>query len=69
MESSSLIPLIIGCAALVALYVFGANRRKYKFPPGPPRLPVFGNSLQLPAFGIGPLAKRWADQYGEMYHL
>jgi hypothetical protein len=43
-----------------------ANGRKYVFPQGPFGLPFIGNQFQLPPFGVGPLLKQWADEYGEM---
>jgi hypothetical protein len=67
--------LLLGSILLVVMIYFSflerrdTAGRKYVFPPGPRGLPLLGNFFQLPhGFGQGVVAKKWADQYGEMYY-
>ena len=41
-------------------------KRKYRFPPVVPGLPLVGNLLQMPKVDQGPYLKQIGDKYGEM---
>jgi hypothetical protein len=60
----------VGLIALMLVY-YAYNsyqwHTKYKLPPRVPGVPVFGNTLQIPALQQGPWAKDLAEKYGEMY--
>lgn len=50
---------------LVRLILRQLERRKYRFPPQVPGLPVIGNSFQVPP-KPGPWALEMSRKYGEM---
>ena len=57
-----------GVGALVVL-VFGVllkPRTKYRYPPGPKGIPVFGNLFQLPPAYPGAKLIEWGKQYGDL---
>lgn len=59
----------LAIACLLMIYVASerlAWRRKYRFPNPVPGVPIFGNSLQVPAIQQGPWAKALAEKHGEM---
>ncbi|PFH48603.1 hypothetical protein AMATHDRAFT_81709 [Amanita thiersii Skay4041] len=59
-------------AMLVATYHFEQKRKataRYKLPPGPPKLPFFGNLLQIPVLRPYPKFREWAKEYGPIFHL
>lgn len=58
----SLIFLIIA----VVYYVSFKAKGRYKYPPGPRGLPIFGNLFQLPPSYPGPQLAKWSEQYGEL---
>ncbi|KAJ8091918.1 hypothetical protein PM082_024152 [Marasmius tenuissimus] len=43
--------------------------RKSNHPPGPTKLPVIGNLLQLPKMRQWVKFREWALEYGPIYHL
>ncbi|TVY54163.1 Cytochrome P450 monooxygenase patI [Lachnellula cervina] len=53
--------------AVLARYLATRGRKKYKFPPLVPGIPIMGNALQVPPTQQGPWAKSLADKYGEMF--
>ncbi|KAF9048046.1 cytochrome P450 [Hymenopellis radicata] len=38
-------------------------------PPGPKKIPFFGNLFQVPALRPYPIFREWAQKYGPIYHL
>lgn len=56
--------LVVGVLALVWKKI--QFRLKYKLPPGPRGLPVFGNVFQIPLMHQGPYLSEQAEKYGEM---
>lgn len=62
--------LALSAFVIITFYSFWETRdkngRKYVFLPGPRGLPIVGNSYQLPPFRASVLARKWAEQYGEM---
>lgn len=42
------------------------KRRKYRYPPIVPGLPLVGNTFQFPKVNQGPYLQKLAQQYGEM---
>ncbi|KAF8625938.1 hypothetical protein AX17_006664 [Amanita inopinata Kibby_2008] len=40
-----------------------------KLPPGPPKLPFFGNLFQVPVLRPYPKFREWAKEYGPIFHL
>ncbi|TFK23525.1 cytochrome P450 [Coprinopsis marcescibilis] len=68
----------LGCSLLLALLFFGCSgKRERKFqkegfplPPGPAKLPVFGNALDLPPKKPWITYARWAKEYkSDIIHL
>ncbi|OCH92574.1 cytochrome P450 [Obba rivulosa] len=58
-------------AAIACVWV-GIRRRSssaLKLPPGPPRLPLLGNLLQVDPARPYPQFLRWAQQYGDVFYL
>ncbi|TFK36297.1 cytochrome P450 [Crucibulum laeve] len=47
----------------------GKGQNGHKLPPGPSRIPIFGNLLQVPVLRPYPKFKEWAKQYGSVFSL
>lgn len=60
--------IVAGAAVLscvVALRWSCSSRRNARLPPGPPALPLLGNTLDMPAMRDDPATlERWASEYG-----
>lgn len=52
---------------LTMLYVYRKTRPSVALPPGPPPLPVVGNTFQMPKEQPWLKYAEWAKQYGEPY--
>lgn len=59
--STSLVVLSGLAAVIVGFYV---TRRQQPLPPGPPRLPILGNALQMPTQREWLTFSEWAKKYG-----
>lgn len=58
--------LAIGAAVLLAFGVLLRPKAKYRYPPGPKGIPVFGNLFQLPPAYPGAKLMEWGKQYGDL---
>lgn len=61
-------------AALVSVFVFiqtttSGLRRGKNLPPGPRRIPILGNLLQVPVLRPYPKFREWAKEYGSVFSL
>ncbi len=55
--------------ALVSYYAIRPARfRPLPYPPGPKRLPIIGNLLDMPSNSEWVVYKKWSDQYGTAPH-
>lgn len=61
-----LISLATATAFVVILRALRKPRTKYRYPPGPKGIPVFGNLFQLPPKYPGEKLLEWGKQYGDM---
>ncbi|KAK1219761.1 hypothetical protein PQX77_017501 [Marasmius sp. AFHP31] len=67
MFPSALLVLVV--AFLFAYATYQSRTRSLKYPPGPTRLPVIGNLLQLPSKRQWVKFREWALEYGPIYYL
>lgn len=58
-----LLVVVLAFLAFSTLYSRG-KQKKLPFPPGPKRLPVIGNLLDMPAGAEWITYKRWGNLYG-----
>ncbi|KAI0259890.1 cytochrome P450 [Gloeopeniophorella convolvens] len=59
--------LVIVVAALSVTFILlglRAHRRRMPYPPGPKRLPIIGNMLDMPSREEWVVFKKWSDEYG-----
>lgn len=61
-----LILLVTVVASVVLVRVLRKPRIKYRYPPGPKGIPIFGNLFQLPPRYPGEKLLEWGKQYGDM---
>ncbi|KAI0259754.1 cytochrome P450 [Gloeopeniophorella convolvens] len=52
---------LLASSVLFSIYTY---RRRLPYPPGPNRLPVIGNLLDIPSREEWVLYKKWSDKYG-----
>ncbi|KAG2021164.1 cytochrome P450 [Coprinopsis cinerea AmutBmut pab1-1] len=62
---TSTIVAVAGALALVYL----AKRSRLPLPPGPRRIPLLGNALQIPSEHPAVVYNEWAKQYGDIMYL
>ncbi|KAI0258889.1 cytochrome P450 [Gloeopeniophorella convolvens] len=51
-------------SASLVLFLIRAGRRRLPYPPGPRRIPILGNFLQMPTCEEWAVYKRWSDEFG-----
>ncbi|KAF7371203.1 putative monooxygenase [Mycena sanguinolenta] len=61
--------LTISLAACVGWLIVSLFSRKPKRPPGPRRLPILGNTLQIPSTFQWLTFSKWAKEYGDIVYL
>ncbi|KAM6217054.1 cytochrome P450 2J2-like [Rhynchocyon petersi] len=61
--------LLLGAFAFLFFVDFFKNRRPKNYPPGPPRLPLFGNLFQLDFRQPHQTIQRLADKYGNLVSM
>ncbi|KAJ8093602.1 hypothetical protein AAF712_002359 [Marasmius tenuissimus] len=59
----------ITVVSLLALYQYQYKQLDKKLPPGPSRIPIFGNLFQVPTKQPYPLFRQWAKEYGPIFSL
>jgi hypothetical protein len=65
MPGFTLVDLFVVVLFLVSITVYARRkRRKLPYPPGPKRLPVIGNLLDMPKGSEWVTYKRWGQLYG-----
>lgn len=62
-----LISLATVVGSLILVRALRKPKTRYRYPPGPKGIPVFGNLLQLPPKYPGEKLLEWGKQYGDMF--
>ena len=57
---------ILAVAVAVALISSLMRKTKYRYPPGPKGIPIFGNLFQLPPAYPGAKLMEWGQEYGDL---
>ncbi|KEF61521.1 uncharacterized protein A1O9_03088 [Exophiala aquamarina CBS 119918] len=65
----TLILLVAAVAVVVFIRAASIPKTKYRYPPGPKGIPIFGNLFQLPPRYPGEKLLEWGKQYGDMFTL
>ncbi|CAG7852162.1 O-methylsterigmatocystin oxidoreductase Short=OMST oxidoreductase; AltName: Full=Aflatoxin B synthase; AltName: Full=Aflatoxin biosynthesis protein Q; AltName: Full=Cytochrome P450 64 [Serendipita indica DSM 11827] len=60
---------LVGAAVLSAGYILLNRSNSRKYPPGPPRLPLIGNSHNFPNENWPVVFNEWQKQYGDIVYL
>ncbi|KAI5693419.1 hypothetical protein M8J75_015770 [Diaphorina citri] len=63
---TSLLEIILGIILVAILFSIWYSAKPAKFPPGPPSIPIFGNSLSIPLYDIHLTLEEWSAQYGPL---
>ncbi|KAF9568160.1 cytochrome P450 [Agrocybe pediades] len=69
MYNSSFFTVAAGLATVLVLRFIAARLRRPKYLPGPPRLPLIGNLLQMPQTESWATYKQWSETYGDAMYL
>ncbi|EEB92602.1 hypothetical protein MPER_08863, partial [Moniliophthora perniciosa FA553] len=69
MSSELLIVAGVALLSMVAIHYIQWIQEDKKLPPGPRRLPLLGNLLQVPVLRPYPKFREWAKEYGPIFSL
>ncbi|KAL1937769.1 hypothetical protein VTO73DRAFT_12922 [Trametes versicolor] len=61
-------PLLVTATFLLFGYLYAA-RRRYRLPPGPKPLPVFGNAFDMPMRNLAVSFRELSDKYGDIVYM
>ncbi|KAF9263362.1 cytochrome P450 [Marasmius fiardii PR-910] len=64
-----IVPIGLAFFGLVFIHHLQRLKQDRKLPPGPRRLPIVGNLLQVPTLRPYPQFRKWARQYGDIFSL
>ena len=64
--SSTTFPILLLVGGAAAYFAFGPKSSKAHYPPGPPALPIVGNSFDLPREKEWVTYSNWAKEYGRI---
>lgn len=59
--------ITVAVASFLLYKTLHKPRSKYRYPPGPKGIPVFGSLFELPPKHPGAKLLEWAAEYGDMY--
>lgn len=62
----TLIEIVLGLIVVSILFSIWYSARPAQFPPGPPTIPIFGNSLSIPLYDIHLTLEEWVAKYGPL---
>jgi hypothetical protein len=62
----SIVTYLLISAVFLVIYIIKKARRSAKLPPGPPRLPLIGNTHQAPTERVWNTFQKWVEQYGPL---
>ncbi|KIW10721.1 hypothetical protein PV08_10020 [Exophiala spinifera] len=60
---------LLGGAVILITVALRRRKTKYRYPPGPKGIPVFGNLFQLPPAYPGAKLMEWGKQYGDLFTM
>ena len=72
MDLASISPGSLTLTFICALLLFVSTtrrRQKLLLPPGPPRLPIIGNALDIPSKNMGTILRGLSAKYGEHFFI
>lgn len=61
-----IVEIVLAVVLVGVLFSFWYAARPARFPPGPPTVPIFGNSLGIPLYDIHLTLEDWAHRYGPL---
>ncbi|GBE90250.1 Multifunctional cytochrome P450 monooxygenase af510 [Sparassis crispa] len=66
---SAMIYAVCACAVVALIFLKGGRRRASPLPPGPAAHPIIGHLLKFDPAHQYELFRRWANDYGDLFHL